>query len=169
MTTQVTTGVIGDGAATLRTLDRTGVSGRVLTAQGSGNAPAWAVPASPTVFLGTVSTASGVNSTLTGLTLTGYTFLRLMLNAVSHAAATNQAIMLGNSTTDDVAITSAQGAGVSFTGQVLIDLATGVFSAPTVTILNGTCPITTASTVLSFAVNDGSAFDSGSIRVYGLV
>lgn len=85
------------------------------------------------------------------------------------AAATNQAILLGNSTADDVAITSAQGAGVSFSGQVLIDLATGLFNAPTVTLLSGTCPITTASTALSFATGDGSAFDAGSIRVYGLV
>ncbi len=66
----VTTAKLANGSATLAKLDTTGASGKVLTGQGSGNAPAWSDPA-PGVPIGSIVINSYYAATTTGASGTG--------------------------------------------------------------------------------------------------
>lgn len=131
-------------------------------------------------FLGTISTASGSSANLGSLNLTNYKFLVLVLKAVSiSSAATN--LMLGNSTSDDIAIGDLSGFTSGYLhGHVWIDLESGTFASTlnsTTATSNesatsnygrsGDGPITTATTTITVAPNTGT-LDNGSIRVYGV-
>ncbi len=177
----VTTGKLADGAATLAKLDTTGTSGYVLTAQGSGVAPVWSAASGSggMTLLGTVSTTSGTNPTISALTLTDYKQLVLVFEGVSHDAGTNRDILLGNSTSDDIALTeSATASSGTLRGFVWIDLnigtivnilqSTAVGASTAIKGGVGDTVITTASTSLSFALSSTGNFDAGSIRVYGV-
>lgn len=131
--------------------------------------------AASVTFLGTISTASGSTVTLSGLNLTSYKFLQCFLSSVS----------INNSTGGAVYITSFIGGRIvaqsgsstrSLNGGIIVDLATGVFSASSSHggslsdsfAIGGSSGLTTASTSVSFIGAAGAGFNGGSIRVYGV-
>jgi hypothetical protein len=154
-----------------------GTSGQVLRTNGAGANPSWVTPATPAghVFLGAITTTSGTSQTLGSLTLTGYSFLILMVNGVSFAAGNSRLALTSTAGPECSAqITAATGV---LHGEVKIDLATGVFgSTVAASDTAGTRPpggistITTASTSVTVASSGAiSAFDAGSVRVYGVL
>lgn len=131
-----------------------------------------AVSAITTMYLlGTLTTTSGTTQTLSGLTLTPYKSLLVVMDGVSLNA--DAAIKLGG-----VAITGVTTAADGCYGHASVDLASGVVSAvimnggPTdrangkaASPMAGRTSYSTATTSISFA---GGTFDGGSIRVYGV-
>lgn len=167
-------GQVGIGGATY------GTSGQVLTSGGASAAPSWAdVSANSMTLLGTITTTSGASQSLSGLTLTSYKQLLLVIRGVSHNSGTSQSLLVGTSTTDDIAVTNVAGNAFFFFGQIWIDLDTGSFcsvpaaaaaatsSSNSSVTFAGDLTITNASTVVSVAPLAGS-FDAGSILVYGV-
>ena len=137
------------------------------------------VPASllPTVLLGTITTTSGTTQTLSGLVLTPYKLLRLIISSVSGSTnATSLALQASNAV-----ISSNLGANAAqvWRGIVEVDLSSGVYSANvalTTSSANtsgasspygGTCGITNATTSVSILAQGGGSFDAGSVLVYG--
>lgn len=154
-----------------------GLSGQVITSGGASAAPTWTNKGM--ILLGTISTTSGTNPTLSGLTLTNYNQVLLVWQGVGHDSGTSLSFLVGTSTADDLAITNNIASTGTMRGVVLIDLAEGTFysvlaNAGTLTsnttnlIYGGDMPITTASTTISIALSAAGNFDSGSIRVYGV-
>lgn len=128
-----------------------------------------AIPPVSTVFLGTITTTSGASQSLSGLTLTGYKFLRLSFNGVSLSVANNIEVN-GNV----VAIAAA--AADTFRGIVDIDLATSIAQVNLANVVStmavaapraGVIPLTTASTSVTIGATGGT-LDGGSVRVYGI-
>ena len=130
-------------------------------------------PLKCTVLLGTLTTTSGATHTLSGLVLTPYKFLKIVLNGVSITGATFSIVFAGKT------LMALQDAAKIIFGYIDVSLATGVFTsslaeAPTgsrlgtneITI-NGDCGVTTASTSLSFTGN-GRDYDAGQILIYGV-
>lgn len=120
----------------------------------------------PTVHLGTLTTTSGTTATLSGLVLTPYKFLRMMLNGVSFTSTVN--LRLGGQT---IVLTNLAAASNLIYGTITLDLATGLAIHSyyeTTSTANGNMyaltGYTNASTSITF---DGGTFDAGSIRVYG--
>lgn len=169
-----TSGALGVGGTNY------GTSGQVLTSNGSGAAPSWQTStAGGATLLGTISTTSGTNPTLSGLTLTNYKQVLLVWQGVSHNSGTNIAVLVGTSTADDLEVTNNVSAATTLRGVTFIDLAEGTFysilvNAGTSTsntanlLYAGDMPITTASTSISIALSAAGSFDAGSIRVYGV-
>jgi hypothetical protein len=173
----IVAGDLANGAATLAKLDRTGSSGQVLTAQGSGNAPVWATPASITL-LGTMTTTSGTAQTLSSLDLSQYKFLKVFVSRVSHDSGTSRSLRFNSisgpqfsatasassfayGTVDiDLSANGAYGASVHWT-------ATSGVSGDTTGSYAGETGITTLSTSITVAISGGN-FDGGSIYVYGV-
>lgn len=122
----------------------------------------------PHTLLGTINTTSGASQTLSGLNLTGYKFILLMVNGMSHSLG---AFYLTSVMTSRTFATAGSG-GAEISGSVLIDLSTGVFSSScaatsgTVTNYAGLSGISSAST--SVTVLSANTFDLGSIKVYGV-
>lgn len=154
-----------------------GTSGQVLTSGGASAAPSWADIASRMTLLGTIDTSTGTSASISGLTLTSYKMLFLVLNNVSHNNGTNTSILIGNSTADDISFTNTFASSTNHRGILMIDLSTGIAAftganGTTVTMVGasafaGDSPITTASTSISLAPGAGS-FDAGSAPVYGI-
>jgi hypothetical protein len=148
-----------------------GTSGRYLKTQGAGANPTWDTPpAGGMTLLGTISTTSGANPTLTGLTLTDYKKLVLQLNGVSHDSGTNRHLLLGNSTSDDVQVTGDLAIAQPSSGTIEIYLNNGL-SVPTLSAGGGqfpTTPFSTSSTTISVALSGAGSFDAGSIVVFGV-
>jgi hypothetical protein len=154
-----------------------GTSGQVLTSGGASAAPTWSNKGM--TLLGTISTTSGTNPTLSGLTLTNYTQVMLVWQGVSHDSGTSLTFLVGTSTADDLGVTNNISSTGTMRGVVVIDLAEGTFysvmanagtlaSQNTNLIYGGDMPITTASTTISIALSAAGNFDAGSIRVYGV-
>lgn len=160
-----TAGQIGIGGANF------GKSGQVLKSAGASAAPAWA---SAATLLGQITTTSGATQTLSGLDLTGYSFLYITYNNVSGSAG---ASYLTLASLQMSGTTSA--ASQYFRGITTVDLLTGVFTSTTTygsstnpmsdaaNVYAGDSNITTGATSLTFGVNTG-AFDAGAILVYGM-
>ena len=97
----------------------------------------------------------------------------MVWNGVSHNDAGSQAFLVGTSTADDVAVTTAVSATSLMLGFMSINLSNSVFNSTLgVSVANGvvrqgTVPITTSSTSISVAPG-ASSFDAGSILVYGV-
>jgi hypothetical protein len=149
-----------------------GTAGQYLKTNGAGANPEWTTPSGGVTLLGTITTTSGANQSLNTLTLTGYKFVELWLNGVSHNNGSDTTFLVGQSTSDDVAIIdSVWSAADVVRGFIRIDLATGL-ARPSLggsafgddTVITA---IVNASTTISVAVGAG-AFDAGSIRVYGI-
>ena len=117
--------------------------------------------------LGSVATTSGASQSVSGLSLTGYRSLRIILKNVK-ASSSSYTILIGSSTSDDVSITNTITS--SSTAQyaiVTLDLVTGVFSAVGTTgSVVGTHNLTTSSTAVSIATS-ASVFYSGNMYVIG--
>ena len=147
-----------------------GTSGQVLTSSGTGASPTWSSGSSMTL-LGTLTTTSGTTAVLSGLILTGYKQLEIIINNVSFTGT-------GTLTLNGVVLGTAAAATQSYWGQIVVDLNVGSFASnigigtsTTGTISNttfggatGNTGITSSSTVLTFA---GGTFDAGTIYVYG--
>jgi len=147
-----------------------GTASQQLRMNSGATAPEWVTPTAVSGFdlLGTITTTSGATATLSGLTLTGYKFLRLVLNGVS----TNNA---GNLTLNSVVFNASATAGEATSGFIEVDLTSGVFSAATGrgaagagSSGGGASGLTTASTSVTIGAG-GNTFDAGSVRVYGVV
>ena len=126
------------------------------------------------VLLGTLTTTSGATQTLSGLNLTSYKSLYIVVNNVSFSTTASlqlASISLYASTT--------VGTNASW-GTVFVDLTTGAFSAPLgvsavgagtatggIVGAGGNVGITTSSTSLVFSPSAGN-FDAGTITVYGI-
>lgn len=181
--TGIATADINDGAATLAKLDRTGATGKVLTAQGTNNAPIWADAAGGgATLLGTINTTSGAFQSLTGLTLTSYKFLVLVLQGVSHSSGTSSRLLVGTSATDDVNMTDENiSSSATMRGFVWINLENGTFVSHTGNAgtsasvgvggggtYAGDSAVTTASTAVGLGLSAAANFDAGSVLVYGV-
>jgi hypothetical protein len=120
-----------------------------------------------TTYLGAITTTSGASASLGTLTLTGYKFVELWFDSVSHSGATTD-WLIGNSTSDDVVFASDISGSPAESAYVKIDLSTGIgFTA-----INGVAEVfdsalSTASTTISIAPQ-GTSWDAGSVRVYGV-
>lgn len=120
--------------------------------------------------LGTLTTTSGTTQTLSGLTLTGYRALLIIVDGTSHNGGTNQNLQLG---TAQISL-GARGAASLFNGMALVTLSGGVSVGIVDTSGNTSSPrwgstgYSTASTSISFTWDGGAAFDAGAIQVYGI-
>jgi hypothetical protein len=128
-------------------------------------------------LLGTITTTSGSTQTLSGLTLTSYKQLSIVVQAVS-SNSTTQELKFGVSA---FTIFGGKLGAVSevWTGIATIDLTNGYFSSNisagasgatynnSASSYGGKTDITTASTSIT-ASNGSGTFDAGSILVYGV-
>jgi hypothetical protein len=168
-----------------------GTSGQVLTSGGASAAPSWATPSSGGMtLLGTITTTTGTSRTLTGLTLTGYQFVVLYWKGVS---SSGNGIQVGvNDGTDTISVnsrdatSSSSGSAIHFT--TWLNLTNGSFFSSGWTTIPGdygsafvdTNPggggkfgtgrtrISTATTTIDVRIQAGTAFDAGSVDVYGV-
>ena len=124
----------------------------------------------PTVHLGTLTTTSGTTQTLSGLVLTPYKALMVVVSAVSTNAAASVLLLNGNT----FAVLTSGSAGNTGSGGGFIDLASGVFWSSSSSSGGGTqasggaSGLSNASTSITFTQTGGGVFDAGSIRIYGV-
>lgn len=170
-----------------------GTSGQVLTSGGASAAPSWATPASSggMTLLGTITTTTGTSRTLTGLTLTGYRFVVLFWNGVSSSTNGIQvgindgtgtiAVMSRNVTsssdthvvnlttwlnlTNGSFISSGWAEQSSSYDQGFVDSGSGGIGAKFGT---GRTRISTSTTTIDVRIQAGTAFDAGTVDVYGV-
>jgi hypothetical protein len=121
-------------------------------------------------ILGSIDTSSGASASLGSLVLTDYKMIQLIVMGVSLAG--NTTILLGNSTSDDVAVTLTIGSSQAVSGDIFIDLADGKGASSIGSSdfgFYGTSfdtALSTSTTTISVAPGSGN-FDAGSIRVIG--
>lgn len=148
-----------------------GTAGQALVSGGAG-APTWStISSGGMTLLGTLATTSGSTVTLSGLTLTSYKQLSIVLNGVS-VSVTSSWLTLN---TYQIALLSGSNQANTTNGTGIIDLSTGKFSFltaidATYTSINGAAQnsgLSTASTSISFSSGSGN-FDGGSILIYGV-
>lgn len=125
-------------------------------------------------LLGTLTTTSGSTQTLSGLTLTDYKSLRIVMDGVSPSGS-------GDMMFEGLVYLAAASVvnGTFIYGIIDVDLTTSVgtmffrdgLSAPSIgasTNLMMRSGLTTADTSVSFSLGAGRTFDAGSILVYGV-
>jgi len=156
-----------------------GTSGQVLTSGGSGTTPSW-LPSGLTLI--TALSASGTNPIASGLTLTSYRTLMIVIEGVTQNAGANRGFLIGTSTADDLAFTSNVFNATTARGIMWIDLNAGTMTAVVEAVAAGASapaanssttyianlPFTTASTAISFALSGTGSFNAGTFRIYGL-
>lgn len=163
--------------STLTVNGTVGNTGQVLASRGAGQSPAWA-NAEAFVQIGVLTTTSGSTQTLSGLNLSTFKFLRLVVSRVSHNSGSSRALTFNSITGPQ--FTATAGAGSFFYGMVEIDITNnGTFSASvhaanvaglvgdTTGAYAGETGITNASTSVTVGITGGS-FDNGQIVIYGL-
>ena len=122
-------------------------------------------------LLGTITTTSGTSQSLTGLTLTSYKSLRLVMDGVSPGGSCNMMfegltyLAAGSGTATvygiiDVDLTTSVGTMI-FSDTIALP---AIEAATTLMMRSG---LTTADTSVTFSVS-ASVFDAGSILVYGV-
>ena len=124
-------------------------------------------------LLGTLTTTSGSTVTLSGLTLTSYKQLTIVVNGVS-PSTTASIRTNGNDITGSTVASYRQWGigniyfgtifGMHTYGEITIASDPNIVSAVTNTFVHG---LTTSSTSISFSVSAGT-FDAGSILIYGV-
>lgn len=136
------------------------------------------VPANlrPTVFLGQLNTTSGNSQTLSGLSLTNYKTLHIVLSGVSSNTAGSYLYIYSGSAPRYI-IGGASPVGTAWSGVGTLDLSTGVCSfvtkvgVPTDPASNTgsfvvEVPYFTTSTSITFV--NTNFFDAGLIQVWGV-
>ena len=130
-------------------------------------------------LLATIATTSGGEQGTTGLTLTSYKFLYIVMVGMSSAVGTPNYRISGSAGASQVQVTPALGAGTDLMNAiVIIDLTDGTFTSSSVvtnaanssavaTAYAGDCNITTASTAV-YISQSVQNFDAGSVRIYGV-
>ena len=123
-------------------------------------------------LLGTLTTTSGTTQTLSGLSLSTYTFLYISVASVAYSSAGSRALLLSGGN-----MTGLYSAGDNVTALAIIQLLSGGSPGFTIAGTNGSListqqtssgyGITTASTSMSFTWTGTVAFTQGAIRVYG--
>jgi len=154
---------------TSRTLTLPDADGALLTAAD--------IPAGGMTYdlLGTIATTSGTSVTLSGLDLTGYTYLQLIVDGLSSDQASQSYARLNNQRFFHV---TASGATDYIRGSGFVHIPTGVFwfvgglfysGAPEGLgrTQGGASGLTSASTSITITLEVGN-FDAGSIKVYGV-
>lgn len=121
-------------------------------------------------LLGTLTTTSGTTQTLSGLTLTGYAGLLILVDGVSHNGGTSGGLQVGSVTLQNTNRSSAD----LVSGFVLINLGGGLGTGfiyrdtETNTPRSALTGYSTASTSIAFSWSNAAAFDAGKIYVYGI-
>lgn len=117
--------------------------------------------------LGNKTTTSGSSASLTGLTLTNYKFLRIVLNSISPNSSADTLQLNG------VAVSAASsGTSDTFKGFIDVDLSSGDFmsigsmTGAAAVARFGASGLSTASTSVTLTMSGGN-FDAGSFDVYG--
>lgn len=168
----ISTGDLVNGAVTLAKLDTTGANGLVLTAKGTGVAPAWeSAPASSGghVLLSTLTPTATTSVTASGLTLTSYRKILIEWTNIRHGSLSNFRIA-------GIAVTPTSTATTeTFSGFAEINLRTGLGvgigrrSGSTTLQQNGiNYTITSATTSIAFGPSTGSLVAQGNIYIYGV-
>lgn len=125
-------------------------------------------------LLGTLTTTSGATQTLSGLTLTPYKYLFMVVTGVSAATGTGTAFYI-----DGKQLTAGNGSTTNgWYGVIQLSLVAGTYAANLEsTTANtgvasrtyiGQTSYTTASTSISFTLGGTVLFDAGTITVYGV-
>jgi hypothetical protein len=119
-------------------------------------------------LLGTIVTTSGSSQPLTGLTLTGYKFLKFSINNVS-CTVTASSIQIGGVSVSGAITTTTPCSGIAE-----LDLATGFIAGVADNVYpdplqwrGGLTGYSTATTTITASITSGN-FDAGSIAVYGV-
>ena len=122
------------------------------------------------VSLGSNSTNGVTTRTFSGLDLTGYVGVFVMVTGVSHNGGTNQQLFMG---TGQIS-TGARAAADVLSGVSFLSLGSGsTFGSVNI---DGSTPsprhsatgITNASTSISFTWDGGASFDAGTITIWGI-
>lgn len=148
----------------------------------NGAAPVWDTITDAFTLLGTITTTSGTSASLSSLTLTGYRQIQFVFNGVS-STATVAGVMLRildqNGTSSLDVGEFSNNANNTMSGIMTLDLFTGVFvssifranagtpSSGSGQIFSGITTFSTSTTSFTFNISS-TAFDAGSIRVYGI-
>lgn len=122
-------------------------------------------------LLGTLTTTSGTTQTLSGLTLTSYMALLIVIDGVSHDNGSARNLRLSGNRINDASATGT----ATFDGFAVIALTSGRCLS---TVGNSTATdtgsentasgITTSSTSMSFTWDGTGNFDAGKIHVWGI-
>lgn len=122
-------------------------------------------------LLGTLTTTSGTTQTLSGLTLTSYKALLVVIDGVSHDNGSARNLRLSGNRISDASATGT----ATFDGFAVIALTSGrclsTVGNSTVTDTgseNTASGITTSSTSMSFTWDGTGNFDAGKIHVWGI-
>lgn len=155
-----------------------GTNGHYLQTQGASANPQWAAVSAGLVSLGSVTTATNVNSvSITGLTLTSYKQLYIIVNDISSKSSGRLLYITSDNT--------QAGGGFNFAsttahyGGAVLDLATGILfgtvqvgTAATSTAsvnVGGVSNISTSSTQVSFRIASTTEFNStGTFYLFGV-
>lgn len=121
------------------------------------------------VLLGTLTTTSGATQTLSGLTLTSYAALLILVSGVSHSTGSQQ-LLFG---TGQIS-TNARAASEFYSGFAVVALGSGISVGLVDVVATTPSPrfsatgYSTATTSVSFSWSSSANFDAGTIRVYGI-
>jgi len=120
-------------------------------------------------LLGTLTTTSGATQTLSGLTLTSYAALLIIVSGVSHSTGSQQ-LLFG---TGQIS-TNARAASEFYSGFAVVALGSGISVGLVDVVATTPSPrfsatgYSTATTSVSFSWSSSANFDAGTIRVYGI-
>ena len=158
--------LLGNGTAALSSVTNV-TSGYVLTANGTSSAPTFQAAVS-TGFtnLGTKNTTSGASVTLSGLSLTNYSFVYVVINGVKQNSGGSQSFSQNSVNLSGSIANNVQWSAM-FTIELASGFAAGVTSAGSSPTQVWSSGITTASTAFTLVVSAGP-YSGGSFTLYGL-
>jgi hypothetical protein len=117
-------------------------------------------------LLGTLATTSGASVTFSGLSLSSYVYLFVIVSGVSPTYSPSTALTFGG-----IVVSPNIATASSASGLIWLNLANGWASSAVATANDSTrqvqTPYTGASTSISFSFGLGN-FDAGSITIYGV-
>ena len=178
---QITNALMADDAIGIAELSATGTASSSTFLRGDN---AWAAPGGGGMtLLSTLTTTSGESHTTGTISLTGFKFVLITTQQVSHSSGTSQALQFTPNTGGAYGLGNYSiPSSFRWTSFSNIELATGTYTAflpndmavPSQPVaflsagLGNNNAFTTSVTSISFGWSSGATFDAGSIRVYGL-